>query len=181
MNVKQTLPVGVQRTELRMHRDERGWLTEVFRDEWRTGIHPVQWNMVYSHPGTLRGFHVHLAHYDYLIVPKGRLILGLKDLRSRSPTFQLSVMLDLSAEHPETVTIPPGVGHGFFFPAESILFYSVSEYWNPDDELGCRWDDPGLGLAWPVTSPLLSERDRTAPSLDELMTLVQKHECPECG
>ena len=175
----QTLPAGMLRTELQMHHDERGWLTEVFRVEWDTGMRPVQWNVVFSRLGTLRGFHVHLKHYDYLVVLKGEMVLGLKDLRIQSPTFGLSTMVTLSEENLEALMIPPGVGHGFYLPVASIHCYAVSEYWNSDDELGCRWNDPGLGLEWPVTKPLVSDQDQNAPTLEELREILQRHEFPE--
>lgn len=177
--MERTLPAGVRRTSLQIHHDERGWLTEVFREEWDTGMQPVQWNISYSRPGTLRGFHVHLIHYDYIVVPKGEALMGLKDLRSDSPTYGLSALLTLTEANLEGWMIPPGVGHGLYFAEASLLCYAVSEYWNVEDELSCRWDDAELGLAWPVTKPLLSEHDRTAPPLRELMARVHHHDFPK--
>lgn len=163
------LPQGITEHPLQIHHDERGWLVECFREEWNVGLHPVQWNNVFSRPGTLRGVHVHLNHWDYLILAKGKMHLGLKDLRYDSETFGLSAMVELTETAPAAWVIPPGVAHGFFFPVESMHYYAVSEYWSLDDELGCCWDDPELGLDWPVSEPLLSERDRHAPSLQQLL------------
>jgi dTDP-4-dehydrorhamnose 3,5-epimerase len=161
-----------------MHHDERGWFTEIFREAWDIGVQPVQWNMVFSQPGTLRGVHVHLDHYDYLIVPQGEMVLGLKDLRRASPTYGLSALCTLSEANLESYLIPPGVGHGFYFPVASLHCYAVSAYWNKADEMGCRWDDAGLGLAWPVTTPTLSDQDRAAPSLEALMARLHQHDFP---
>jgi dTDP-4-dehydrorhamnose 3,5-epimerase len=58
--------------------------------------------------------------------------------------------------------VPTGVAHGFYFPEPASLCYSVSHYWNMTDEIGCRWDDPALGLNWDVRNPELSPRDTTA-------------------
>ena len=168
MNLK--LPVGVSAYPLKTHQDERGWLAEVFREEWNTELHLVQWNCVFSHAKALRGVHAHLKHWDYLVLLKGKMLLGLKDLRSDSETFGLSAMVELSEAALATWTIPSGVAHGFFFPVESMYCYAVSEYWSPNDELGCFWNDPELELHWPVSQPLLSERDRQAPPFKELLS-----------
>lgn len=101
----------------------------------------------------------------------GRMLLGLKDLRPGSPTHGLAAQIVLDAASPVGVTIPTGVGHAFYFPVPSVLIYSVSEYWSTDDELGCRWDDPDLGLDWPTTAPLLSPRDTTAGSYRQMLDL----------
>jgi len=60
------------------------------------------------------------------------------------------------------------VAHGFYFPEAACLVYSVSHYFDGADEFGCRWDDPDLAVAWPCQDPLLSPRDRTAGSYDEM-------------
>jgi dTDP-4-dehydrorhamnose 3,5-epimerase len=72
------------------------------------------------------------------------------------------------------VAVPPGVAHGFFFPEESVHVYAVSETFDPEDELGCRWDDPETGLDWPCTAPLLSERDEQAGSFRALRDAVAR-------
>jgi len=154
--VASSLPEGVVVTSLRPHRDERGAFTEVWRAEWETGVEPVQWNVVRSAPGVLRGVHVHSRHDDYLLIAEGRAVVGLVDLRRNSETTQVRAMLELGGE--QAVTIPHGVAHGFYFPERSIHVYAVSHYFDPADELGCRYDDPDLGLDWP-SRPQTSERD----------------------
>ena len=91
------LPVGAAVRALTMHTDDRGGFTEVFRREWPTGVDPIQWNIVRSEPGVLRGVHVHVRHADYLLIVDGRATVGLRDLRTASPTFGLTTMLDLDA------------------------------------------------------------------------------------
>lgn len=151
--------------DLTPHVDERGSFVELFREEWRTGPPPRQWNAVRSDAGVLRGVHVHAHHHDYLTVVSGTLVLGLYDLRPDSPSHGVSGFLTLSEAVPAAVAIPPGVCHGFWFPEPSVHVYGVSEYWDVQDELGCRFDDPALGLDWPTGNPLLSARDREAGSL----------------
>lgn len=163
------LPDGVALRPLTMNRDPRGSFTELFRDEWDTGLAPVQWNAVSSEPRTLRGVHVHIRHDDYLTVLKGRACVGLRDLRRDSPTEGLSVLVELTEDPLIALLIPHGVAHGFYFPELSLHLYAVTTYWDVDDELACHWADPDLGISWPAEPALVSERDATAPSLAELL------------
>lgn len=161
-----TALAGVRVVDLTAHPDERGQFVEVFRDEWPLEVRPVQWNAVRSRAGVLRGVHVHVTHHDYLTVLAGTLVLGLHDLRPDSPTTGRSALLTIDADAPRAVAIPPGVCHGFWFPVPSVHLYGVDSYWNVADELGCRYDDPALGLDWGLDgAPLLSERDQGAPDL----------------
>lgn len=129
---------------------------------------PCQWNAVVSEANTLRGVHVHARHRDYLVVVQGRLTAGLHDLRPDSPTYRQSALVDLSGEHVSALLIPTRVAHGFYVHEPSLYLYGMDAYFDPADELGCRWDDPALGLAWPCEDPVLSERDRAAASLAAL-------------
>src|SRR5437762_735619 len=129
------LPHGVQLQQLEMHADSRGSLTEVFRREWNAGMEPVQWNATHSATGVLRGVHVHLLHHDYVVLLHGRMSMGLKDLRTESPTSGMAAVLELSGERLQSVMIPPGVAHGFYLSEPSIYLYGVSHYWTMDDEL----------------------------------------------
>jgi dTDP-4-dehydrorhamnose 3,5-epimerase len=160
---------GVRVRRLTAHPDDRGSFTEAFRREWDTGIDPVQWNMVSSRPGVLRGVHVHVHHTDILIVAAGTATIGLSDLREGSPTNGLGTAVRLEGHQPGAITIPPGVAHGFLFHEPTITIYGVSRYWDVDDELGCHWSDPGLGIEWPFHPTLLSQRDRDAGSLSDLL------------
>lgn len=173
------IPDGVIVTPLHIHADERGAFTEIFRESWNTATAPVQWNAVHSVPNALRGFHLHIRHSDYLVVLSGRILLALRDIRPLSRTRGLSAVLDLKGSHPSGITIPPGVGHAFYFPEPSVHAYAVSEYWSLDDELGCRWDDPGLKLAWTIESPILSPRDANAGSLHEMVELYLASTSPD--
>ena len=123
--------------DLASHGDERGSLTEIFHESWQLGIDLVQWNVVRSHAGTLHGVHCHISHSDALAVLDGELVLGLIDLRPGSPTegrAELHRVPAMSA----VVTIPPGVAHGSAVRGPTAMVYGVSEYWNTEDELGCR-------------------------------------------
>jgi dTDP-4-dehydrorhamnose 3,5-epimerase len=170
------LPLGVDVHDLVDHEDERGSFTEVFRREWPTAIDPVQWNYVRSEAGALRGVHVHPRHSDYLLIVEGKAVVGVRDLRQASPTFGLAATVELSAAPLKAIEFPPGVAHGFYFPVASVHLYAVSHYWDTDDELACRWDDAALGIEWPGEPTLISDRDRSAQGLAELMLELEPHQ-----
>jgi dTDP-4-dehydrorhamnose 3,5-epimerase len=94
-------------------------------------------------------------------------------LREGSPTEGMGMVVELAADEAHALVIPTGVAHGFYFPERSLHVYAVSHEWDPSDELGCRWDDPELGIGWPCTDPLLSERDRALGPLSELRAGVR--------
>lgn len=151
------------------HRDERGTFLELYREEWQTGVDPVQWNAVDTETGVLRGVHVHPRHDDYLVVIRGSATVGVRDLRDGSSTEGAAACVELSGEHPTAISIPHGVAHGFYFHQPSTHIYAVSAYWNLTDELGCRWDDPALEIPWPQREARISPRDTALPSLNVLL------------
>lgn len=161
---------SVKFTRFTPHADERGVFAEVYRASWPTDIEPIQWNIVSSRANVLRGVHVHAAHSDYLMCVAGEMLLVLKDVRPDSPTCGRIETHTLSEDDPRAITIPPGVAHGFYFAKPAKHLYSVSHYWNMRDELGCRWDDPALGVDWGgVKDPTLSQRDRDAGGFDAMV------------
>jgi dTDP-4-dehydrorhamnose 3,5-epimerase len=167
------LPAGTLVRELEAHGDERGVFIELYRLEWGTGVAPVQWNAVRSEAGVLRGLHVHVRHDDYLTVPYGHAVVGLRDLRRGSPTEGLSALAELDGDRPEALLIPHGVLHGFYFREPSLHVYAVSEYWDPSDELGCHWADPELEIPWPAEPARISERDEQAQPLRALLDQLE--------
>jgi dTDP-4-dehydrorhamnose 3,5-epimerase len=162
------LPLGVRRIPFVHHPDTRGSLFEMFRASSEAGFTPVQWNVVRSHAGVLRGVHVHAVHSDYLVLVEGSALVGLRDLRSDSPTEGRAALVELRGDTSGALVVPPGVAHGFYFPEPSLHVYGVSHYWDPADELGCHWADPALGIPWPDVRPLLSDRDASAGTLGAL-------------
>jgi dTDP-4-dehydrorhamnose 3,5-epimerase len=163
-----TLPRGVELRPLVLHRDARGGVVEVFRDEWNAGVRPVQWTVLSSNAGVLRGVHVHPRHDDYVTVLHGRISIGLRDLRLGSPTEGAACLLELDPEAPQALVLPHGVAHGFYFHQPTILLLGVSAYFDMADELGCDWADPALEIDWPVASPIVSDRDAGLPPLAAL-------------
>jgi dTDP-4-dehydrorhamnose 3,5-epimerase len=168
------LPDGVRLTSLKMHHDERGWFSEIFRDEWRVTRPPCQWNVGYSGPNTLRGAHLHLCHQDYFTVLQGCMTMGLFDVRPKSRTYRMSALVELTSDALAAITVPSGVVHAAYSHDSSIHVYGVDHYYNPAEELACRWNDPALGLAWPCTDPVLCERDRSSGSLADVEAALRR-------
>ncbi|MBC2779135.1 dTDP-4-dehydrorhamnose 3,5-epimerase family protein [Parasphingopyxis marina] len=164
---------GVVAKSLITHADSRGDLTEIYRKSWSIGSNtPVQWNVVHSAANVMRGVHLHLKHEDILTVLQGEMLLGLSDLRPSSPTHGTGAIVRMPADSPAMIAIPVGVAHGFYFPVPSIHIYGVDFDFDRTDELGCRWNEPGLGIDWPADDPILSERDTDAGSLAQLLDVA---------
>lgn len=165
---------GVVQRPLQPNADDRGMLIELHRTAWTPGFAPVQWNLVHNRKNVFRGFHCHVRHTDLLSIVDGSMVLGLKDLRVGSPTYNRTERLTMT---PETglVMIPPGVGHGFYFTERATFLNAVSHEWSKEDELGCRWDDPDLDINWGCSDPIISERDTLAGTLSELQAVVHEN------
>jgi len=154
--------------------DARGYFARTFcRDEFTAhGLSPVvaQCNVSWNrHRGTLRGLHYQAApHGEAKLVrcTRGAVWDVMVDLRDESPTRLKWYGVGLSAENRLAVYIPEGFAHGFqSLVDDTEVFYQMSESYHPDLARGVRWDDPALGIHWPLAEPILSERDRTYPLL----------------
>lgn len=165
----------VTNVPLQAHQDQRGQLTEIFRADWLDAPSPVQWNAVQSGVNVLRGMKVHVTHTDFLAVLQGRLLVGTRDVRKPTGEGILGSIVELSADNPSMLMIPPGVAHGFYSPEPSLFLVGVSSYWDAgNDEFRCRWDDPELRIPWPAgMSPILSALDRSASSLAGLLAQLR--------
>ena len=160
---------GVKRVELNPNEDERGSLTEGYREAWLPGVSVTQVNRVVSKEGAIRGMHVHKHHTDYVLMASGVIYVGLHDMREGSPTKGESEAFELTEEDDIGLVIPPGVAHGFLALVESRFFVNVNRYYDPiDDEFTVRWDDPELAIKWPIEPIIVSERDVLAGSVSDL-------------
>src|SRR3978361_931019 len=108
------LPEGVRLYSLKPPRDDRGSVVWVYRDTWELGCRAVQFNALISAAGVLRGVHVHVRHVDHMALLSGRMVVGLHDMRPASPTVGASCLLELDADAPRAVVVPPGVAHGMY-------------------------------------------------------------------
>jgi dTDP-4-dehydrorhamnose 3,5-epimerase len=155
--------------ELVVRSDSRGSFAETYRREWLpSGAREmVQSNLSRSKAGVLRGMHYHREQADYWVVIEGKAFVALLDLRSGSPMEGERRELEMDGENPSGLYIPPGVAHGFFARTDVTLLYLVDAYYraSASDEQGIAWDDPELGISWPESDPILSDRDRSNPPL----------------
>lgn len=159
-----------------VYRDDRGFFLETFHGaKYREGGVPadfVQQNQSRSARHVLRGLHAQLSR------PQGKLVRVLHgavfdvavDIRVASPTFGQWAGVELSADNFRQVYVPPGFLHGFCALSEyADVAYQCTDFYDPTDELGVRWDDPQIGIDWPVREPKLSAKDAASPLLAEAM------------
>jgi dTDP-4-dehydrorhamnose 3,5-epimerase len=170
--IERTGIVGVLIARLVAHPDERGFVAELFRRSWIPDMREaLQLNLSRSKPNVLRGLHFHRRQADYWAVLEGEAFVALYDLRKDSPTEGRTAEITLTAEGLRTLYIPRGVAHGFYTPTGVLLQYVVDQYYTGGDEFGVAWDDPELGIDWPARDPVLSDRDRSNPRVQDLEDL----------
>lgn len=156
------------------HVDGRGSFMELWREDHLTaaGIAErfVQGNLARSHKGVLRGLHFQEPS------PQGKLVAALAgavfdvavDIRRGSPRFGQWAGVELSAANRRQIWVPPGFAHGYCaLTDDTLVHYACTAAYIPAHDRAVRWDDPALGIDWPVKAPILSEKDRTAPTLAE--------------
>jgi dTDP-4-dehydrorhamnose 3,5-epimerase len=163
------LPPGVRVRELPQREDDRGFLVELTSTTLGDDAHPAQWNVLRSTANTLRGMHVHVRHTDWLTAVEGGVVVGLVDLRSGTTDDAPRATVRMDAALPQVLTIPPGVLHGIYTPDGSVILNGLSHEFDPADDLAVRFDDPAVALDWPVVDPVLSPRDRAAPTIAGLL------------
>jgi dTDP-4-dehydrorhamnose 3,5-epimerase len=161
--------------EATAHGDERGFLLESFREDlWAEhGVAGpfVQENHSRSSEGTLRGLHFQTSPGQAKLVRcvRGAIWDVAVDLRRDSPTYKRWEGAELSDENHRQLFVPVGFGHGFCVLSETAdVAYKLSSVYDPATEAGIRWDDPDVGVDWPIEDPQLSERDRFAPLLADV-------------
>jgi dTDP-4-dehydrorhamnose 3,5-epimerase len=154
--------------------DERGFFQELYREsafaEARIGPGFVQDNISRSARGVLRGL-----HYQLPPVTQGKLVGATSgsifdvavDLRRRASSFGRWVGTTLDADSGELLWIPPGFAHGFVVLSEvADVHYKMTEEYRPELDRGVLWNDPAIGVAWPVSDPIVSMKDSAQPTLD---------------
>jgi len=174
MKVLPTRLDGVLIIEPKIFNDPRGFFFESYhKNRYRDlGISCafVQDNLSYSIKNTLRGLHYqHPNDQDKLVsVLRGEVLDVAVDIRRGSPTFGQWVGERLSAENHRQLFIPKGFAHGFCVLSDEAVFsYKCSDFYAPTSEHGIVWNDPKIGIEWPLESPLLSEKDERYPCLDQ--------------
>lgn len=153
--------------------DERGWFVEAWQQQRyeRLGMPGVvQINLNHSRHGVLRGLHFQQPHPQGKLVwfPRGEVFDVVVDVRRRSPTFGQWQSFDLSESNCRQLWIPAGYAHGFCVLSDfADCIYACTSPYAPGCDRSIAWDDPDLGIPWPVTVPVLSDKDRLAPRLAE--------------
>ena len=158
-----------------VHSDARGLFVETYRtDRYRAAgidVRFVQDNLSTSRRDVLRGLHFQhpLPQAKLVRVTSGVVWDVVVDIRIGSPHFGTWAGIELSAEDQRQLFIPAGFAHGFVvLSGEAILEYKCSVAYHPEHSRSLRWNDPTVGVKWPVARPRLSERDARAPLLQEL-------------
>ncbi len=164
--------------EPQIWKDERGFFIETYNEKPFSahGISAtfVQDNLSCSHKGVLRGMHAQAgenAQGKLVRVLKGRVLDVAVDIRKGSATFGQSFSIVLDDENAKSLWIPPGFLHGFLTLTNDTLFaYKVTGFYDKSGEIGVRWDDPQLGIDWPMDKHelIVSEKDRQLPLLTEI-------------
>ena len=155
--------------------DERGFFMEMYHEakfaELGVTARFVQDNYSRSVKGTLRGLHFQnpSAQGKLIRVTVGAVFDVAVDIRRGSPTFGQWIGIELNDDNKLGFYIPTGFAHGFCVLSDVAEFmYKCTDFYSREHEHGIRWDDPAIGVEWPVKDPLLSPKDQALPGLDEL-------------
>lgn len=166
---------GVVLIKPRVFPDDRGFFTETFHvDKYREAgiVRPfVQDNFSFSRRHVLRGLHYqrNRPQGKLVYVASGEIFDVAVDTRRGSPTFGQWEGHRLSGENHHQLYVPEGLAHGFVVLSEfAAVMYKCTELYSPADDTGLRWNDPDIGVAWPVKDPLLSPKDAVLPLLRDL-------------
>jgi dTDP-4-dehydrorhamnose 3,5-epimerase len=166
---------GVLLIQPKVFGDARGFFTETYNVERyrEAGIRAafVQDNLSRSRKGTLRGLHLQHPHAQGKLVwvPAGAVLDVAVDVRIGSPTFGKYVAEELSSENHRQLWVPPGFAHGFQVLSDDALFaYKCTDLYHPEHELGVRYDDPEIGIPWPLGESIVSPKDLALPRLSEI-------------
>ena len=167
---------GLVLIEQKTFDDSRGFFKEVYKQEAfaENGITDtfVQDNLSVSARDVLRGLHFQIppkAQAKLVNVISGTILDVVVDLRRDSTTYREWAAIELSAEKHQALYVPAGFAHGFLaLENDSCVLYKTSAEYSPEHEGGIRWNDPGIGIVWPIASPEVSEKDAALPFIDEL-------------
>lgn len=183
MKVTETALPGVLILQPEVYRDDRGYFIETFREANLAAVgidyRFIQDNLSVSKQGALRGLHLQHPHGQAKLVyaVSGSVFDVCVDVRVGSPAFGKWFGQKLCAEEGTQLLIPPGFAHGFCALTETATFaYKCSEVYSPESQLTVAWNDPKIGIDWPVSSPLLSAKDAEALPLFELIDRLPRFE-----
>ena len=167
---------GVFKVQPAVYEDDRGYFKETFRASQfiEAGLPPmVQSNVSWSRRNVLRGMHYQVdpdAQGKLVGAALGEVYDAIVDVRPDSPTFGRWLSIVLSASNHTMIYVPPGFGHGFcVLSDEALVSYNTTAEFAPQSERGVLWNDPAIGIEWPVKEPVISVKDRALPLLSSLV------------
>ncbi|MES2382568.1 MAG: dTDP-4-dehydrorhamnose 3,5-epimerase [Bacteroidota bacterium] len=178
MQIKTTPIEGLLIIEPQVFNDPRGYFYESYNKEkmYAAGIDIefVQDNQSLSQKGIVRGLHFQAAPFaqaKLVRVIQGAVMDVAVDIRKNSPTYGQHFAIELSAENKTMFYIPPGFAHGFETLADNTLFlYKCSNLYNKESEGGLLWNDEQLNIKWQTKNPLVSDKDKVLPSLNNFIS-----------
>ena len=175
MKITPTDLPGVLILEPKVFPDARGFFLETYNKEKYLAaglnIDFVQDNLSFSSKGVLRGLHYQNPHAQgkLVYVLQGEVWDVAVDIRRDSAQFGRWTAVTLTGDNKKQFYIPPGFAHGFCVVSDTALFtYKCTDTYHPECDGGIRWDDPDVGINWPVTEPILSNKDQLLPFLREI-------------
>ena len=178
MIIKERRIKGIFEIQLEPHEDKRGFFMRVYDtqlfEEYKIDRNWVQENHSLSvEKGVIRGMHFQLSPHSetkLIRVINGEIYDVFVDLRKDSSTFGRWDSINLSADNKKMIYIPRGFAHGFCTLTENCeILYKMDNYYAPNSEGSIRWDDPDVGINWPMNNPIISEKDLKAKSFREFI------------
>ena len=176
MTVTKTILPGVYIIEPRVFRDARGWFMETYH---KLKIPQITCDFVQdnhslsAHEGTLRGIHFQyppMEQAKLVRCARGAVMDFTVDLRPESDSFKQWVCAVLSEENKKQLFIPRGFGHAFVTLTENAeVIYKADNYYSPEHDGTVLWSDPDIGIDWGISKPVLSDKDKNAPLLKDIL------------
>ena len=177
MNIIETIIEGVYLIKPKIFKDERGYFFESFNQKEinkKTNVSFVQDNQSLSSKDILRGLHFQKPPFaqDKLVsVIKGSVLDVVVDIRVNSKTYGKYIIEELNEENHHQLFIPTGMAHGFLSLEDHTIFsYKCSDFYNKESEGAIKWNDPDLNIKWPISNPILSEKDENAKKFSSFVS-----------
>lgn len=176
MQIIRTPFAGLLEIIPQVYNDERGWFYEFYkRNSFQQ--HDIQYdfpqeNMSFSKKGVIRGLHLQRPPHEQaklVTVLQGKVLDVVVDLRKDEPTYLGVYYCRLDSEKRNMLMVPEGFAHGFAALEDSVFFYKCSHLYHKEAEAGIRYDDPDLGINWEVESPIISDKDKQLPFLQDFL------------
>lgn len=176
MEIRQTGIEGLVEFVPTVFNDERGWFFEFYKETtlqaFGIDMKFPQENVSFSKKGVIRGLHFQLPPYaqaKLATVISGSVLDVVVDLRKGSKTFGEAYACPLDSVRKNMLLVPEGFAHGFAALEDTIFFYKCSNIFNKASESGIVWNDPRLNIQWPVTNPIVSDKDKVLPTFEDLL------------